>query len=139
MNREFEQDLTIRADTFLRTCDVAITYHTLSVTILPAHGQVEPEEIAVDHVDVASLGAAKGVNATIKRFIRANLNGYSGVFTIDRYCNYILRFFNGEISIMRTVVFVLLNYSFIDQLMGKDKCTYRRSRYQFYRNLCRFS
>lgn len=70
--------------------DITITYHTLSVTILPAHGQVEPEEIAIDNIDVASFRAAKGVNATVKRLIRTNLNGYSGVFTVNRYCNYIL-------------------------------------------------
>lgn len=78
-----------------------ITYHTLSVTILSAHGQVEPEEVAIDYVDVASFRTAKGVNATIKRLIRTNLNGYSGVFAVDRYCNYILRFFTNRISVQR--------------------------------------
>lgn len=83
-----------------------ITYHALSVTILSAHGQVELEEIAIDNVYVASFGTAKRVNATIERLIRTNLNGYSGVFTVDRYCNCNLRFFIGRISTKRTIIFV---------------------------------
>ena len=60
------------------------SYHALSVAILSAHREVESEEIAVDDVDVASLGSAKSVNTTVERLIRSHLNGDSGVFAVYR-------------------------------------------------------
>lgn len=92
VNREFEQDLTTRADTWPE-CErvIPITYHALGVTVLPTHGQVEPEEIAINHINVAGLRTAESVNPTIKRLVRTNLDGNSRVFTVHRYCNNILR------------------------------------------------
>lgn len=59
-----------------------IAYHALSVTVLATHGQVKPEEIAVDHVDVASLRTAESVDTTVEGFVRADLNSDSGVFAV---------------------------------------------------------
>lgn len=50
-----------------------VTHNTLSVTVLSSHGEVEPEQVAVDHVDVARFGAAQCVDAPVERLICADL------------------------------------------------------------------
>lgn len=61
-----------------------IAYHTLCITILATHRQVQAERIGIDHVDVTRFGAAKRVNATVERFVGAYLDGDTGVFAVDR-------------------------------------------------------
>lgn len=83
------------------------TYHALGVTILPGHRQVQPKEIAVDHIDVAGLRTAEGINPPVERFVRAHLNGNPRVLAIDRHCNHILRLrllWAGQIFIYRSGV-----------------------------------
>lgn len=70
------------------TCHIAVTiscvtYHTLSVTILSTHREIQSEQIAIDNIDIARFRSSEGVDTSIEWFISANLNGDSSVFTID--------------------------------------------------------
>jgi hypothetical protein len=63
------------------------TYHRLSVAILSIHRQIEPEQIAVDNVDVASFRSTQSINPPIKRLVSPHLHGDLRVLTVDRHCN----------------------------------------------------
>ncbi len=60
-----------------------MTYHRLGVAVLAAHGQVEPEGVAVDHVHVAGLGSAEGVHPAAKGFVRVHVYHDPGVLAVD--------------------------------------------------------
>jgi len=66
---------------------IYITYHALSITILPAHGEIELEIVAVDNVNVAGFRSPKSVNTSIEGFVRMDLNGNASVLAVNRHCN----------------------------------------------------
>ena len=61
----------------------ALTHRGLRVTILSAHGEVEPEGVAVDDVDVARLRAAEGVDSAAERTVRVHVHNDAGVLAMD--------------------------------------------------------
>lgn len=61
--------------------------HGLCVTIAAVHRQVEPERVAVLHVDVARFTSAQRVDTAIERFIRLDQNLDFGVAAVNAHCN----------------------------------------------------
>lgn len=61
------------------------THNTLGVTVLSSHGEVEPEQVAVDHVDITCLRAAQGVDSPVERLIRADLYCDPCILAVHRY------------------------------------------------------
>ena len=59
------------------------TNHTLSVTVLAGHRQIQPEELAVADVDVAGLGATESIDPTVEGFVRLHLHGDPRVLAVD--------------------------------------------------------
>lgn len=60
-----------------------ITHHRLRIAVLSGHGQVQSEEIAVEHVHVAGLRSAQRINPPIERLISTYLDGDLGVFAVN--------------------------------------------------------
>lgn len=54
---------------------------------MPAHREIQPEEIAVDHVDIARLRSSESVDAPVEGLIGTYLNSDSSVFAVDRHWN----------------------------------------------------
>ena len=63
----------------------SVTYHCLRVAVLPSHGEVEAERVAVDDVDVARLGPAEGVDAAAEGPVRPHVDHDLGVLAVDRH------------------------------------------------------
>jgi len=63
------------------------TYHALSITILSAHREVEPEEIAINNINITSLRSSESINTSIERLICTNLDSNTSIFAVNRYCN----------------------------------------------------
>lgn len=59
------------------------THHRLRVAVLPGHGEVEAEQVAVDDVDVARLGPAQRVDAPVEGLVGAHLHGDARVLAVD--------------------------------------------------------
>ena len=62
------------------------THSGLRVAILSAHGEVEPELVAVNDVDVARLGPAEGVDPAAERPVRVDVDDDARVLTMDSHC-----------------------------------------------------
>lgn len=60
--------------------------HGLRVAIPAGHGQVEPERVAVLHVDVARLTATQSVHSATERFVRLDENFDLGVAALNGNC-----------------------------------------------------
>ena len=63
-----------------------MSHRRLGVAVLPAHGQVEPELVAVDDVDVASFGPAEGVDPAAERPVGVHVHHDPGVLTVNSHC-----------------------------------------------------
>lgn len=63
------------------------TYDALGVAVLSRHCQVQPEQVAVDNIDVASLGTTQSVDSAIEWFVGANLDSDTSVFTVNGHCD----------------------------------------------------
>lgn len=59
------------------------SYRWLGVAVLARHGQVQPEGVAVDHVHVAGLGPAEGVDSATERFVGADIHNDPGVLAVN--------------------------------------------------------
>lgn len=57
--------------------------HGLSVTIAAIHSQIQSEAVAILDIDVASLTAAKGVNAATEGTVGFNENFNLGIATMN--------------------------------------------------------
>lgn len=60
------------------------TYHTLCITILASHGQIQTERIRIDDINVTGFRATQGIDASIEGFVGVNLNSNTGIFAVDR-------------------------------------------------------
>lgn len=58
----------------------------LGVAVLSSHGQVQSEGVRVDHIDVASLGAAQSVDTSVEGLVGADLDGNTGVLAVNSDC-----------------------------------------------------
>lgn len=66
--------------------NVTETYRTLSVAVLPGHGQVEAEPVRVDDLDVAGLGAAQGIDPAVEGAVGSYLHHNPSVLAMHRHC-----------------------------------------------------
>ena len=60
--------------------------HGLRVAVATVHGQIQPERVAVLHVDVARLAAPQGVDAPVERTVRLHVHLDLGVAAQHRHC-----------------------------------------------------
>lgn len=59
--------------------------HGLSVTILPGHGQVQSERVAVNDIDVARFRSSQGINSAAEWFVGVDIDHNSSVFTMHAH------------------------------------------------------
>ena len=62
--------------------------HGLRVAVAAVHGQVQPEGVAVLHVDVARFAAAQRVDAAVERPVGLHVNFDLGVAAQHRHCQF---------------------------------------------------
>ena len=55
----------------------------LGVAVLAGHGEVQAEGVAVDHVHVASLGPAQGIDPATEGFVGAHIHHDPGVLAVN--------------------------------------------------------
>ena len=63
----------------------SLSYRWLCVAILTTHGEVEPELVAVDDVNVAGLRAAEGVDPAAERPVGVHVHHDPGVLTVNSH------------------------------------------------------
>lgn len=61
------------------------TYHTLRITILSGHREIETEEFAIADVNVTGLLTSQGIDTSVECLIGLHLHGDPRVFAVDRH------------------------------------------------------
>ena len=63
------------------------TYDRLRITVLAAHGQIQPEGITIDDVNVASFRSSQSVDSSTEGLVSVDVNHNPRIFTVDRHYN----------------------------------------------------
>ena len=64
------------------------SYRRLGVAVLARHGQVQSEGVAVDHIHVAGLGPAQGVDPATEGLVGADIHHDPGILAVNRHWKY---------------------------------------------------
>lgn len=59
------------------------TYHTLCITILASHCQIQAEGVRIDDINVTGLGTAQSIDTAIEGFVGAHLDSNAGILAVD--------------------------------------------------------
>lgn len=66
-------------------CEINFTHHTLCITILSTHGEIQSEEIRVDDINVTGFRSTQGIDTSVEWLICADLNCDPRILAMNGY------------------------------------------------------